>query len=274
MIRFLSGCASIVLTVSPAIAVMAVEPGPSAAIPSAEIAPIPAEEAKATVQWAAYLIQANLPTHYHGDKNWGETKRIYAGVDIDHDGLKLKTHRRYREVRHGKWLKYAIDLKDPTDPRHLNINVASAAMDTSGRLNLNLRIDTRVGIDARQERWNYGLQLYSVSTQGTAKLSMSLQASIGFAFDYTRIPPDVVFDPLVEKADIQLIDLEVDRISKLGSDIAHELGDLAERVIRDEYLPKQRSKLAHKLNTQIDRRRDKLRISASDWLAQQLKPAP
>ncbi len=248
--------------------VSAVEPTADAAAPDNGPSTV---EAKAMVQWAVYLIQANLPPRYDGKKHWGDTKRLYTGIDIDNDGLKLKTHRRYRDVRHGKWLKYTIDLKDPNDPKYLNIEVAKAELTSDGRLRMELQIDTKVDLDARQERWNYGLQLYSISTQATAKLRMALTASIGFKFDYTRIPPDVLFDPVVEKAGIEIVDLEVDRISKLGSDIAEEIGDVAERVLRDEYLPKQRDKLVDKLNRQIDRRRDKLRISASDWLASRLK---
>jgi len=40
--------------------------------------------------------------------------------------------------------------------------------------------------------------------------------------------------------------------------------------LRDEYLPSLSQKLVPKLNFQINRRRDKLRISASDWLTKQL----
>ncbi|MGV3483083.1 MAG: hypothetical protein ACO1RT_01555 [Planctomycetaceae bacterium] len=271
MIRFLP---MLLLAFSLAINVglLAAEPTPTLASADPVVPGLPPEETRATIQWAVYLIQANLPPRYEGNKRWGETKRVYAGIDVDHDGLKIKTHRRYRELRHGKWLKYSIDLRDPNDPRCLRINVVAAEMADDGRLKLDLQIDTKLGIEARQERWNYGLQLYSVSTQASAKLRMSLTASIGFGFDYAQVPPAVVFDPLVEQANVEIVDLEVDQISKLGSDIAQELGDMAERVLREEYLPKQRDKLAQKLNSQIDRRRDKLRISASDWLVHKLGP--
>ena len=243
----------------------AVEESVLATVPS-----LPSDEAKATLQWAVYLIQANLPPQHTGKKNWGATKRFYTGIDIDHDGMKLKTHRTFREVRHGKWLRYTIDLKDPNDPRYLNIEVARAVTSDDGRLHVDLTIDTQVDIETRQERWSYGLQLYSISTKSTAKLRMTVAANIGFVFDYTRIPPDIVFDPVIENAELKIIDLEVDRISKLGSDIAEELGDFAEHILRDEYLPNLNQKLVSKLNSQINRRRDKLRISASDWLSKQL----
>jgi hypothetical protein len=244
-------------------------PAANLAIPNSQFK-LPPEEARESMQWAIYLIQQNLPAKYEKSKNWGETKRVYAGIDIDNDGLKLKTHRRWREVRHGKWLKYSIDLKDPTLPKNLNIEVVRAEMQDNGRLRLELTIHSHVDIDARQERWNLGMQMYSLSMRGHAKLRMNLVADIGFHFDYTRVPPDVRIDPLVESANIELVDLEVDKISKLGSDIAGEIGDVVERILKDDYLPKQNAKLADKLNAQINRRRDKLRISASDWLTSRI----
>lgn len=243
---------------------------PQVTLVSAEFPTLSGEEAKETIQWAVYLIQANLPPSYSGKKNWDAKKRVYAGIDIKNDGLKLRTHRKYREVRHGKWLRYTIDLKNPTDPRFLKIEVLRAESNQPGRLSLKLQIDTHVDVESQQQRWNYGLQLYSVTVEAQAKLRMTIDADIGFGFDYSRIPPDILFDPVVKAADIQLVDLEVDKIGILGSDIAEEIGDLAERVLRDEYLPRQRDQLANKLNHQVNRRRDKLRISASDWLTKRL----
>ncbi len=231
---------------------------------------LPDAETKATLQWAAYLVQANIPPHYESKKNWGATKRVYAGIDVDNDGLKLKTHRRYRDVRHGKWLKYEIELQEPTNSENLKIEVRRAETLPDGRIAMEVRIESKLDIDARQERWNYGLQLYSVSVRASARVRMTIKATFGIAIDYSRIPPDVLFQPQVDFAELKLIDLEVDQISKLGSDIAEELGDIAERLLRDEYLPKQNEKLAQKLNAQIERQRDKLRISASDWLNQRL----
>jgi len=243
---------------------------PPVTLVSQEFPALSSEEAKATIQWAVYLIQANLPPSHSGKKNWDAKKRVYAGIDIKNDGLKLKTHRKYREVRHGKWLRYTIDLKDPADPRYLKIEVLRAESNQPGRLSLKLQIDTHVDVETQQQRWNYGLQLYSVTVEAQAKLRMTIDADIGFGFDCSRFPPDILFDPVVNAADIQLVDLEVDKIGVLGSDIAEEIGDLAERVLRDEYLPGQRDQLAKKLNHQVNRRRDKLRISASDWLTKRL----
>lgn len=232
----------------------------------------PAERAEA-VQWACDLIQSNLPATYQGKKNWDHRKRIYAGVDVDFDHGKLKTHRKYREVRHGNWLRYQIDLKDPTDPRYLQFTVVGVDALPDGKTRVDLQIDSTIDIELQQQRWDLGVQLFSVTSHGHARVRLRLLADIGSYFDTTKIPPDVILDPLVKQAKLEVIDLEMDKIGVLGSDLAEELGDVVERQLRDDYLPKQSEKLADKLNQQIDRRRSKLRVSASDWLAKYLKPS-
>ncbi len=231
----------------------------------------PAERTEA-VKWACDLVQSNLPATYRGKKNWDHRKRIYAGVDVDFDDGKLETHRKYRDVRHGTWLRYQIDLKDPTDPRYLQFTVVGVETRTDGRMRVDLQIDSAVDIELQQQRWNLGVHLYSVTSHGHARVRLRLVADIGSYFDTTKIPPDVILDPVIQRADLQIVDLEMDKIGVLGSDIAEELGDVVERQLRDEYLPNQREKLVERLNLQIERRRSKLRISASDWLARYLRP--
>ena len=232
----------------------------------------PAERAEA-VKWACDLIQNNLPATYRGKKNWDHRKRIYAGVDVDFEDGKLRTHRKYREVRHGNWLRYQIDLKDPADVRNLQFTVIGVETLADNRMRVDLQIDSTVDIELQQQRWNLGVQLYSVTSHGHARVRLRLLTDIGSYFDTTKIPPDVILDPIVRKTDLQLVDLEMDKIGALGSDLAEELGDIVERELREDYLPKQREKLTEKLNQQIDRRRSKLRISVSDWLARYLKPS-
>ncbi len=202
----------------------------------------PAERAEA-VRWACELVQANIPAHFKGDKNWDHRKRVYAGVDVAWKDGKLRTHRKYREVRHGTWMQYQIDLKDPTDPRHLQFTVKQVDTLADGRMLVSLQIDTSFEIQIRQQRWNLGVQMYSVTSRGHAQLRMDLVAEVGAYFDTTKIPPDVVLDPLVRSTDLQLVNLEMDKIGFLGSDIAEEIGGMIEQVLREDYLPGQREKL-------------------------------
>jgi hypothetical protein len=238
------------------------------------LANLPPEEAQRVLQWAADWVRQTLPSTYQGDKDWGKQTRLYAGVRFTkHDG-RLSTKRRWVEVSHGRWIRYDIDLGDPTSPDRLNIQITKAEIGPDRRIHFEAQVDTRVDLRIQQERWNLGTRLFSVSVQGDAAIRMIVTGDVGFTFDLTRIPPDVIADPNIQSTQISLVSLNVDRISKIGGDVAEAFGDLAERIIRDEYLPKQQAKVTDRLNRQIDRRRDQLRFSASDWLLRNLPAQP
>ena len=63
---------------------------------SAQSLSITKEQARASVQWLADLALEKMPRTMKGDKDWGDTKKIWAGVKVRFDGLKMKTHRRFR----------------------------------------------------------------------------------------------------------------------------------------------------------------------------------
>jgi len=233
---------------------------------------LPPAEAQQVLQWAADWVRQTLPESYHGDKDWGHQTRVYAGIKFTkHDGV-LSTKRRWKELSHGRWVRYDIHLRDPSAPDRLNIRILHAKVSEDRRIHFSAQIDTHVDFTVQQERWNLGTKLFSMSIKGDASLRMIVDGDIGFAFDLTRVPPDVLADPHIAATQLSLLRLKVDRISKIGGDVAEAVGDLAERIIQDEYLPSQQAKITERLNRQIDRRRDRLRFGASDWLMQTLPP--
>ena len=66
------------------------------------------DQARATVQSLVDLAIRKTPHRYDGKKNWEKTKKIWAGVRFRRDGLKLSTHRRWRDVRHGLQTRYQV----------------------------------------------------------------------------------------------------------------------------------------------------------------------
>jgi len=238
--------------------------------PQDPLAMLPPEEVQRVLQWAADWVRQTLPPTYHGDKDWGKQTRLYAGIRFTKHEGRLSTKRRWVEVGHGRWIQYDIDLRDPSLPDRLNIHITKANIGTDQRIHFEAQIDTRVDLHIQQERWNLGTRLFSVSVKGDAAIRMVVAGDVGFAFDLTRIPPDVIADPNIQSTQISLVSLKVDRISKIGGDVAEAFGDVAERIIRDEYLPKQQAKITQRLNTQIDRHRDQLRFGASEWLLRTL----
>lgn len=241
-------------------------------------------QARSSVQWLAELAIRHAPRTYDGDKGWGDTKEIFSGIKFDPKGLRLRPSRRTKEVRHGRWIKYELVLPEPkpgADKTHPDGLVATVhRVSKSGDIPLNSpfsdqsnthwRIDSSVEtpmtFTARVERWNRGVQLYSISFKGKMRVRLDSTTSLAFHADYAEVPPAFVINPKIIKSELQLKEFEVDRVSKIGGDVAEEWGEMIEKVVREVFLAKQNEKLTGKLNKSIDKHRDDLRLSMSDWL--------
>lgn len=269
---FPSATAEALLPMSPAAATAA--PLPSEALTDAPdpLAQLPADESRQLRELIGYLIRQTLPTTYTNTDDWGETKFLYAGVKVRRDGWQLKTKRRYHQVNHGIWRRYTISLIDPQLPQNLDIRVSDLRWDGEGRLQVQIEADAQLRLDARQSHWNLGVQLYSVHVEADARVRFMVRADVRIDPDYSKLPPDVVVRPHVEAADLQLQWFDVHRLSSLHGDPADALGAAAEALLRRKWLEPQRGHLADRLNAQIQRRQDRLRLSVSDWLQALLQP--
>ena len=241
-------------------------------------------QARSSVQWLAELAIRHAPRTYDADKNWGDTKEIFSGIKFDPKGLRLRPSRRTKEVRHGRWIKYELLLPEPkpgagkTHPDGLVATVhrvsksGDISLDSpfSDQSNTHWRIDSSVEtpmtFTARVERWNRGVQIYSISFKGKMRVRLDSTTSLAFHADYAEVPPAFVINPKVIKSELHLKEFEVDRVSKIGGDVAEEWGEMIEKVVREVFLAKQNEKLTGKLNKSIDKHRDDLRLSMSDWL--------
>ncbi|MGB7344665.1 MAG: hypothetical protein WBD20_10650 [Pirellulaceae bacterium] len=238
--------------------------------------------ARSSVQWLAELAVAKSPRVFTGDKNWGETKKVWAGVKLRREGLELKTNRRFKELRHGRWIKYELTLPPAATPSAKDEVAASVHRvrrmgDLQPGVAPDQQTNTHWGIDAsmrtpmkftaRIERWNLGVQWYSIEVTGRMQVRLDTSASLRFFADYAEVPPALVIDPRIETAHLELESFEVDRVSKVGGDVAEEWGEMIEKIVREVFLKKQNEKLAGKLNKSVDKHRDDLRLSMADWFA-------
>ncbi|SMP53750.1 hypothetical protein SAMN06265222_104147 [Neorhodopirellula lusitana] len=296
------------------------------------------EQSRQSIQWLADQLVRHIPRTIDGDDDWGDTKAIWSGVKVRRDGWNIKTNRRHKDVNHGRWVRYQIDLPPIVSPQGDGVKgdsswvvihwvtpvrsfvpadqqsviaspIASTSLpsfrsDVPGQLELNSargvvtgvstdttpsRIDSSESPDSsgainawrmaasiatpadfyvRLQRWNRGLQVYSVSVRGKMSLSLKVQATISMQADFSEVPPAMQLITEVEKASISIDRFEVDRISKIGGDVAEELGDLAENTIGKVWLRKENKRLVSRLNQAIERNHDEMRWSMTDWFAQ------
>ena len=98
-----------------------------------------------------------------------------------------------------------------------------------------------------------------------------MRCDLGLKLDPTRLPPDVILDPVVREAELRLVDFRLDRVSQVGGSVARELGEQARDLV-DRELAKQNARLPEKINRQIGKSRERLRLSAQDLLTSQWGP--
>lgn len=258
------------------------DPGSTNRIPESPLSISP-EQARESFQWLASLAAKQIPPVFEGDKGWGETKRIWAGVKLDLDGHKLTTHRRYRDLRHGRWSRYQLTpshlTRDPENAASSGLQIVIDEVQSlqDGRWRVRSTIRAPIHFETRIERWNLGVQWYSIQVGGELRVRVEATATVGFIADYSDIPPALIIDPEIDRARLILETFEVRRISKLGRDIAGNLGDIAQSLIEETWLKKENDRLVTRINTKIDRRRDDLRWSLWDFLqgpAPSVPPAP
>jgi hypothetical protein len=227
---------------------------------------VTSDQAKDSIQWLATKASKHIPRTINGDKNWGDTKRVWAGVRMRMDGFKLRTNRRHRELEQGRWVKYAVTLPDV--PPAIKITDVSPKIDTSTgeqSWTITSSVVSPMEFEARVQRWNLGVKLFSVTVRGQARIRLNSTLSVGFHANYGEIPPGLVIVPSVQKAELVMEHFEVDRVSKIGGDVAEQWGELLEDILIERLVKRQNEKLVGKLNKSIDKERADLKLSLSEW---------
>ncbi|MCH5376388.1 MAG: hypothetical protein JJ992_20660, partial [Planctomycetes bacterium] len=230
-------------------------------------------QAQSSVQWLASVALDKLPRTLDGEKDWGDTKRVWDGVSIKRDGWQLKTHRRFRNVEHGRWIRYDVTFPEPGAGNAPSVAIQQVVpIEDSVTEQQRWRIDSSIVVPmtftARIQRWNLGVRLLSVTVTGRMRIRLNSSATMGFFADYAEVPPALVIDPSVEQAHLALEHFEVDRVSHIGGDAAEHWGDLMEEILVERLVRKQNDKLVAKLNRSIEKERESLRFSLADWFQQ------
>ena len=215
-----------------------------------------------------------LPHEYDGKKDWEKTKKVWAGVRLRRDGLRISTKRRWRELRHGRQTRYRVsfpggpDSRPPVDATVRSVTLSAESEAEKPSWVIDCELATPLDFAARVERWNLGVQLYSVEISGHMKIRLSLRGRLSSYPDYSVLPPAIVIDPVVDSAELHLDEVNVDRVSKIGGEVAETWGEIAEKIVEEIFLEDINGKLHAKLNKAIDKKRDRLRFSAAEWVSQ------
>ena len=213
--------------------------------------------------WVTELVREQLPAEYEKSKNWGHTRRVVAGVDFKADGLKIETHRRWKEVNDGTWTRYKVTPLEPE--KHFAVRVEHIEQLTGNKVRVQLSAVSKVKLYGRMSQWERGVQLVSLSAEADAKVLVQGTVEIALKLDPTKLPPDVFLVPTVTAADAQIAEFELHRVGKLEGPLIKSLSDDARDVLAAE-LAERRPKLVESMNKQLAKKQDKLKFSLSDLL--------
>lgn len=218
--------------------------------------------------WLTKLVLAHIPHEYVQDKKWGGQVRHWSGVAVRRDSPqgKLETNRRYKMVNHGDWQKYSAKLSDPENK--FSVQLVRVALTPENKAAYEFKFQSDLQMEARLAKWVKGIQAYSISAEGHARVALNLIFVLDMRLDWNQLPPDLVFSPQVASAKIQIEEFRLDRVSKVGGEIAQQLSRLARRELESQIHAKE-EKLVQKLNKEIADNRDRLRLSIAE--AVQLK---
>ena len=219
------------------------------------------DDAKQLDDLLTKLALESMPVRHVENKNWGQQSERWDGIKVSFQNGKLHTKRRKKKVNHGTWERYEISLVDPAESFSVKLdNFQELAKD---EVSFEVAVSADVDVLARQSKWVKGVQLYSISANGSASVQLVLSINLGSSMDVSKFPPDLIFDPQVAEADIELSNFRIDRVSKAGGEFTQQLTRLVRGKI-DQQIARKEEKLVEKLNAKLEKNKDRFTLSVHD----------
>ncbi len=222
------------------------------------------------VAWLTAMIRETLPPSYEDDRKWGQQKEVWDGVKLWREDGHLETKRRTKLVNAGTWTRYSIAIVEPEKNLHVAFNRLEILPDS--RVAFAVSVDCPLDIFGRLSQWARDVQIISLSANADAACRLTIEGTVQFQMNVLKLPPDVAIKPHIDRAHIELTHYRVRRISQIGGEMAKVLGNSMRGVV-DEKLEDMNSKLADKMNAQLQKNSQRLKFSGQDWLKSKL-PIP
>ena len=211
------------------------------------------------------LAIKHLPQEYVDDRKWGMQAERWDGVKFERKNGRITTHRRWKTVNDGTWKKYSIRPRNPqqtlvvqlTNIRELDEGQAG------GRLGFTVVGYGDVDFEAQIVDWKKGVKAFSISLEGHGSSQVEVDLELAIQVDGLKFPPDLILFPRATDVRLQLDEFRIDRIGKVGGEIAQQIGREARKQL-ERKLPEQRQKLLEKINHELSKKEDGHRISFSD----------
>ena len=235
----------------------------SKTLPADEITVGPNTETPLSAQATEFLrgmALVMLPDTYTDDDDWGKEKRIQSGLNIERDGLKIHTSRRWKNVNHGTWQRVDAKLIDPE--KHFQLSVSLLPREEQSVPRYRIRSSMRLNATGRQQGWSLGAKLYSVSAETWADVSVVVDVQFRTQLTKTDDGKNKLrVLPHVERTRVRLEDFSLRRISHAKGSAVREYGNIWEGILR-RAVRKKGDKLASKLNRKVEKKPERFEVPA------------
>lgn len=225
--------------------------------------PLPNEPQKLTqpaTDFIKGLALILIPPTISDDDDWGGKKKIQSGLNMKLDGLELKTSRRWKEVNHGLWRRVDAKLVDPE--KFFDLQIWLLPQTEIKQPAYRVKASLRVAVTVRQQQWNRGLKVYSVSSD--ILTSVSLDSVIDFRSKMVEVESKnrLQILPHMQTANLQVQQYSIRRISHAKGGAVREFGKAFEGLVR-QVVKKKSQKLPAKVNSKIEKKADRFQISGT-----------
>jgi hypothetical protein len=212
------------------------------------------EEGQQFIRSVALIL---LPQKFDDEDGWGDEKRIQSGLNVDFDGGKLKTSRRWNMVNHGTWLRGSGELVDPVNTFTLRaIQLPDPDEETQ---RYEIHTSAKLQVNGRQQQWNYGVMLWSISADAVVDLSLHAVLDVKSEVVTTDKGARLRFVPFVTKATAKMENFRLQRISHLKGTVVQAHGEVIEELIQMR-LRRENKDLPARINKAIQKKADRLEI--------------
>ncbi len=211
------------------------------------------------VQFIKGMALMLLPETYSDDDDWGNQKRVQSGLNVKMKGLKIDTSRRWKEVNHGTWQRVDATLVDPQ--KHFQLAIALLPKIDRGVPRYRVTARLRLRATGRQQRWNYGARLYSVSADVVADVAFA--ADLQFRSDLLRTDDGNKLRvlPHLGTATARLEGFSLRSVGHAKGGAVREFGNLVEGLLQSA-VKKKSQKLPTKINAKVQKKPEKFEIPA------------
>lgn len=212
--------------------------------------------AEQLLQGMALLL---LPQTYTDDDDWGGTQKIQSGLNVDVDGLKVHTSRRWKHVNHGRWRRVDATLVDPENHFRMSVRLLPRTEQGEPRYRIHARL--RLRATGRQQQWLLGAKIYSISADAVADLSVNVDLHFATSLQQTDDGRRLRILPVIENSQVRVDGLNIRRISHWKGGPVREFGHIMDGMVRAAARRKS-AKLTDKINAKIERKPERFEIPA------------